>query len=69
MAQDARGKLWIGTQDGLVRYDGHGYQVYHPRPGDPHTLSGGLADAQASVAEGRMQIFVAAANEGAVRWS
>lgn len=27
MACDAQGHLWVGTQDGLARYDGRGWQV------------------------------------------
>ena len=28
IAQDARGYIWIGTQSGLVRYDGYRYKIY-----------------------------------------
>ncbi|MES2129968.1 MAG: hypothetical protein V4463_22055, partial [Pseudomonadota bacterium] len=40
MVQDARGFLWIGTQDGLVRYDGYSFKVFRPRPGDAGSLGG-----------------------------
>ncbi len=30
--QDKRGYLWIGTLDGLNRYDGYSFQVYKSRP-------------------------------------
>ncbi len=37
--QDSRGYLWIGTQDGLNRYDGYGFKIYKHDPGNPNSLS------------------------------
>jgi ligand-binding sensor domain-containing protein len=37
--QDSRGFLWIGTQDGLNRYDGHTFTVYKNDPDNPTSLS------------------------------
>ena len=37
--QDSRGFVWIGTQDGLNRYDGHAFTVYKNDPDDPASLS------------------------------
>ena len=37
--QDSRGYLWIGTQDGLNRYDGYSFKVYKHDPDDPTSLS------------------------------
>ncbi len=37
--QDLRGFIWIGTQDGLNRYDGYEFMVYRHDPQDPHSLS------------------------------
>ncbi len=37
--QDRQGFLWIGTQDGLNRYDGYGFAVYKNSPRDPNSLS------------------------------
>ncbi len=36
--QDGRGFMWLGTQDGLHRFDGYHMAVYKYRPGDPTTL-------------------------------
>ncbi len=36
--QDHRGFLWIGTSDGLNRYDGYQFQVYRQVPGDSTSL-------------------------------
>ncbi|HEY5982378.1 MAG TPA: two-component regulator propeller domain-containing protein [Anaerolineales bacterium] len=40
IAQDASGFLWIGTQDGLNRFDGYAFRVFRPIPGDPDSLVG-----------------------------
>ncbi|MBN2387572.1 MAG: GAF domain-containing protein [Anaerolineales bacterium] len=37
--QDRLGFLWIGTQDGLNRYDGHGVRIFRPNPDDPNSIS------------------------------
>src|SRR6185369_2767063 len=37
--QDSRGYLWIGTQDGLNRYDGYSFKVYKHDPEDPNSIS------------------------------
>ncbi|HEY5564389.1 MAG TPA: two-component regulator propeller domain-containing protein, partial [Rhodothermia bacterium] len=37
--QDTHGFLWIATQDGLNRYDGHEIKVYNHEPFDDETLT------------------------------
>lgn len=39
ICQDSRGFMWIGTRDGLNRYDGHTIVVFRNDPGDSGTLS------------------------------
>ncbi len=39
--QDHRGFLWFGTEEGLNRYDGYGFQVYKQVEGNPASLSHG----------------------------
>ncbi|MBK8049102.1 MAG: hypothetical protein IPK16_19500 [Anaerolineales bacterium] len=37
--QDREGFLWIGTQDGLNRYDGYNFAVYKNNVDDPESIS------------------------------
>lgn len=37
--QDHKGFVWIGTQDGLNRYDGYQFKVYKNKTGDNNTIS------------------------------
>ncbi|MES2730521.1 MAG: two-component regulator propeller domain-containing protein [Bacteroidota bacterium] len=37
--QDSRGFIWVGTRDGLNKYDGYSFTVYKNNPKDPHSLS------------------------------
>lgn len=37
--QDHAGFIWIGTQDGLARYDGVGFRVFRHDPADPASLA------------------------------
>jgi ligand-binding sensor domain-containing protein/signal transduction histidine kinase len=39
-AQDKTGMIWIGTQDGLVRWDGYRSRVFRNDPQDPLSLPG-----------------------------
>ena len=36
--QDKKGFLWIGTQDGLNRFDGYNFKVYKPDPFDANSI-------------------------------
>ncbi|MCV2370199.1 two-component regulator propeller domain-containing protein [Roseateles oligotrophus] len=37
--QDSQGVMWLGTDDGLLRYDGRRGRLFSPSPTDPHSLS------------------------------
>lgn len=40
IAQDKRGFMWFGTENGLNRFDGHEFKVYRHRQGDPASIVG-----------------------------
>ena len=37
--QDAQGFIWVGTQDGLNRYDGYTFKIFRPASNDPQTIN------------------------------
>jgi GAF domain-containing protein/ligand-binding sensor domain-containing protein len=43
--QDRKGFLWVGTEDGLNKFDGHGFTVYRHDPDDANSLSNNLITA------------------------
>jgi len=56
LAQDAAGFLWIGTPDGLVRYDGYTFRVFRRDPNDPRSLVGNGVRTIRAAADGRVWI-------------
>ena len=42
IVQDKNGFLWLGTSDGVCRFDGYNFNVYRNNPRDPHSVVGGL---------------------------
>lgn len=56
LAQDRDGFLWIGTQEGLVRYDGASFRVYKSDPRDPGTLGGSYVRALLAAADGKLWV-------------
>ncbi len=45
LLRDWRGFLWVGTEDGLNRFDGYGFKVFDNDPLDPESLSHGHIEA------------------------
>lgn len=54
LAQDGLGLLWIGTTDGLVRYDGYRFKLYQAAPDSPHGLPGSRIQTLMTAADGRL---------------
>ncbi len=54
MVEDRFGRIWVGTNNGLARIDGHQLRIYVADPADPHALVSNAIDALAIDAEGRV---------------
>lgn len=46
--QDAKGYLWIGTRDGLIRFDGYTFRNFHKIPGDSNSIGANYVSCLAS---------------------
>ena len=58
LALDARGYLWLATDDGLARYDGVGFRVWQHDPADPGSLPGNLVQALHVDAQDRVWVAI-----------
>ncbi len=56
LAQDARGLIWIGTQTGLVRYDGYRFRKFVHQPADPFSLAGNHVYSLSVAKDGRIWV-------------
>jgi diguanylate cyclase (GGDEF)-like protein len=56
LAQDRDGFLWLGTQDGLVRYDGYDFRTHRADPADPRRLAGSYVRALLAASDGRLWV-------------
>lgn len=56
LAQDRHGMVWIGTQDGLNRFDGYDFRVFRPDASRPGSLSNNWVGALAVDAAGVLWI-------------
>ncbi len=52
--QDHDGFIWIGTQDGLARYDGVGFRVFRHDPADPASIASNDVSALLVDRQGRL---------------
>ncbi len=53
---DGDGRLWVGTGDGLARFDGVEFQVFQHDPGDPGSLPSNVIQALHIDAAGRVWV-------------
>ncbi len=56
LAQDGAGFLWVGTQDGLARFDGYRFKAYKADPQVPGALSSSYIDALHADRAGRLWV-------------
>jgi len=65
IAQDCEGFMWFGTEDGLNRYDGYRFMVFHSNPGDSTSLSD---NSITSLATGKSGILWIGTKRGVDSW-
>lgn len=56
LTQDARGFIWIGTQKGLLRYDGYRFRRFTHLANDPASLAGDYVLALWAAPDGRVWV-------------
>jgi ligand-binding sensor domain-containing protein/signal transduction histidine kinase/DNA-binding response OmpR family regulator len=52
--QDKKGLIWLGTMDGLNKYDGYKFTIYKKDAGDPNSLSSNDIKCIAEDADGKL---------------
>lgn len=65
--QDSRGFVWLGTEDGLVRYDGHELHRYAHSRTDAGSLPGNFI--QQIVEDAQGNLWIAVKNAGVAKWN
>ncbi len=54
--QDSQGFMWIGTQDGLNRYDGYHFKVFKNNPTNKKTIASNIINCITEDSDGQMYI-------------
>ncbi|PWE01320.1 ligand-binding sensor domain-containing protein [Marinilabilia rubra] len=63
--QDDYGFLWIGTEDGLNKYDGYGFKIYRHDPSNKYSIAGNHI--QAIVQDDEKNLWIGTLNGGLSR--
>lgn len=56
LAQDETGFIWIGTPNGLIRFDGYQFRRYAFDPSDPHSIGGNFIRVLLVAGDGKLWI-------------
>ncbi|HJX64547.1 MAG TPA: two-component regulator propeller domain-containing protein [Polyangia bacterium] len=64
LLREHRGFLWVGTQDGLFRFDGSKCAAYYHVPTDPHSLPSSVAGVLYEDSRGRLWVGSRWASQG-----
>ncbi len=56
LAQDRQGFIWIGTQGGLVRYDGYRFEKFNHNPRNPDSISGDYVKSLWAAPDGKVWV-------------
>ncbi|MDF9799331.1 signal transduction histidine kinase/ligand-binding sensor domain-containing protein/DNA-binding response OmpR family regulator [Catalinimonas alkaloidigena] len=54
--QDSEGFIWVGTIDGLNKYDGYGFEIFRPEIGNPKSISSNRVSSIAEDSAGNLWI-------------
>ena len=65
--QDSQGFIWLGTEDGLIRYDGHEFSRYAYLRAAPGTLPGNYV--QRIVEDASHDLWIALNDAGVAHWN
>ncbi|WP_374361457.1 diguanylate cyclase [Pseudoduganella danionis] len=66
IAEDADGFLWVGTQNGLSRWDGYRFRTYQPNPAQPRSLPDNWVTALHK--DGAGQLWIGTSSGGLARY-
>ena len=56
ISQDEQGFMWVGTSNGLNRYDGYEFKIYTYHTGDPYSISHNYISSICQVRNGKMWV-------------
>src|ERR1700735_2673679 len=54
VAQDEDGIIWIGTENGLNRFDGYGFKAFYANPNDPQSMQNNRIELLVTGAKGNL---------------